>query len=239
MKITTGVVAKAYKLVRAVNTGETSQDEALAELIVEDGLSKGKILAMIHTYKCLVAGTRYTHQNSAQVIDYFLKAIMHEHGDEILAKAVYSVTQHIRHRKLMGLGGMGRIIEVRDKYNGLIRVHDQFVFADDVTSSIAHGKQILVNPYERDKNARIECLRHYGFSCIICSFNFQQAYGEVGKWRMHVHLLIDLSGIATAYELNAIRDLRPVCPNCHSMIHARQPAYTINDVKRMIQNSRR
>ncbi|MDA2921380.1 hypothetical protein MYX76_18130, partial [Desulfobacterota bacterium AH_259_B03_O07] len=38
------------------------------------------------------------------------------------------------------------------------------------------------------------------------------------------------------YKVNPKKDMRPVCPNCHAIIHRRDPPYTINDAKKMIQN---
>jgi 5-methylcytosine-specific restriction protein A len=38
------------------------------------------------------------------------------------------------------------------------------------------------------------------------------------------------------YEVDPINDLIPVCPNCHAMIHRRRPAYSIEEVKKMLGN---
>ena len=47
------------------------------------------------------------------------------------------------------------------------------------------------------------------------------------------------SEISEAYEVNPITDLRPVCPNCHAMIHRQVPAYSIDDIKTMLTVVRR
>jgi DNA-directed RNA polymerase subunit RPC12/RpoP len=36
------------------------------------------------------------------------------------------------------------------------------------------------------------------------------------------------------HEIDPIRDLRPVCPNCHSVIHIKPRPYTIQEVKEMV-----
>lgn len=100
---------------------------------------------------------------------------------------------------------------------------------DDFQNTFSEGKvnQIIQTRYERNPFARKACLVHYGYSCTVCSFNFEEQYGEIGKKYIHVHHLNQISNIGKAYEIDPIKDLRPVCPNCHSMLHRKNPALTI------------
>ncbi len=91
--------------------------------------------------------------------------------------------------------------------------------------------QIKVNAYERSAEARTICLNYHGLNCSVCGFNFEKFYGEVGSGFIHVHHLKPLSEIRNGYQLNPIKDLRPVCPNCHAMLHQRKPAYSIDELK--------
>jgi 5-methylcytosine-specific restriction protein A len=93
-------------------------------------------------------------------------------------------------------------------------------------------KQIVVNAYERNSKARKKCLEHYGLSCYVCGFNFEKEYGDIGVGFIHVHHVIPLSDLDHEYALDPIRDLRPVCPNCHAMIHRQRPPFTIEDIRR-------
>jgi 5-methylcytosine-specific restriction protein A len=95
-------------------------------------------------------------------------------------------------------------------------------------------KQIAVNVYERNAEARARCIRHYGLKCSVCGFDFEQTYGKLGTGFIHVHHLKPLAEVTAEYELNPIRDLRPVCPNCHAMIHKKKPAYTIEELKALL-----
>lgn len=81
-------------------------------------------------------------------------------------------------------------------------------------------QQVLVNKYERNPKARLECINYYGsYKCQICNFDFAQVYGEIGKEFIHVHHIIPLNEIGNEYIVNPINDLIPVCPNCHAMLH--------------------
>lgn len=92
----------------------------------------------------------------------------------------------------------------------------------------------VINIYERDPQARKKCIEHYGYICKVCSFNFEQIYGEIGKNFIHVHHEKELSLMREDYEVDPINDMKPVCPNCHSMLHKRKPAYSIEELKNIL-----
>jgi 5-methylcytosine-specific restriction protein A len=95
--------------------------------------------------------------------------------------------------------------------------------------------RVPVNVYERNPAARAACIAHYGAKCQVCDFDFGECYGEIGEGFIHVHHLKLLSEIGQEYEVNPIDDLRPVCPNCHAMLHQRSPPLTIEELKRRIR----
>lgn len=98
-------------------------------------------------------------------------------------------------------------------------------------------KTVIVNAYERSAAARAACIAHHGANCSVCGMNFQAMYGSVGKGLIHVHHLKALATVETAYEVDPIADLRPVCPNCHAMIHRREPMHSLEEVKTMLRNA--
>lgn len=92
-------------------------------------------------------------------------------------------------------------------------------------------KQIRVNAYERDPKARKACLKHHGYDCTVCRFNFQSRYGELGKDFIHVHHLKPVALTDGEYEIDPVADLRPVCPNCHAMLHRGDSVLSIEELK--------
>ena len=72
---------------------------------------------------------------------------------------------------------------------------------------------------------------------VIFKIDFEKAYGEVGKNIIHVHHLKPLSEIKDEYKVDPENDLRPVCPNCHMIIHRRKPVFSIDEVKAMLENA--
>lgn len=103
-------------------------------------------------------------------------------------------------------------------------------------SKLLEGSVIskLVNYYERNPSAREKCIEHFGFECKACNLNIEKKYGEIGKNFIHVHHITPLSKINEKYEVDPRNDLIPLCPNCHSMIHKKNPPYTLEQLKKII-----
>jgi len=97
-------------------------------------------------------------------------------------------------------------------------------------------RKVAVDAYERSARARAKCIEHYGYSCAVCGFNFQEKYGAIGKGFIYVHHLTPLSEIDELYKVNPLKDLRPICPNCHAMIHSRKPIFSIEELKRKLSS---
>ncbi len=80
-------------------------------------------------------------------------------------------------------------------------------------------KQITVNKYERSSLARAKCVEFHGHNCQICGFDFEKIYGVLGKEFIHVHHIKPIHTIGSKYKIDYVKDLIPVCPNCHAMLH--------------------
>ena len=98
--------------------------------------------------------------------------------------------------------------------------------------------RMAVNACERNPKARRRCLAQYGAWCIICGFNFEAAYGPSAAGFMHVHHIEMMREKRKKHEIDPIRDLRPVCPNCHSVIHLKLRSFTIQEVREVVDAHR-
>ena len=70
----------------------------------------------------------------------------------------------------------------------------------------------------------------------VCGFSFGATYGEVAEGYIHVHHLVPLSEIGEGYEVDPVKDLRPVCPSCHAVIHLGRPPYKPEEIRDFIKN---
>ncbi|PLY36186.1 HNH endonuclease [Pectobacterium carotovorum] len=99
-------------------------------------------------------------------------------------------------------------------------------------------KTVSINAFERNAEARMKCIEYYGYSCQCCGFDFEKFYGEVGKGFIHVHHRFPLSEIKSAYSVDPIKDLIPLCPNCHAMVHRENEVMSIEELKRRINSTK-
>lgn len=113
-----------------------------------------------------------------------------------------------------------------------IQYPDEIIDPETITEGAR--KAITVNVYERDPHARRRCLEHWGTDCYVCGFSFHSRYGDLGVGYIHVHHLRPLSEIGREYELDPISDLRPVCPNCHAMLHRRSPVLSPDELRALL-----
>jgi 5-methylcytosine-specific restriction enzyme A len=93
---------------------------------------------------------------------------------------------------------------------------------------------VLVNKYERNPALRDACIRHHGTKCKVCEFDFQRNYGDIGKDFCHVHHLKPLHKQQGETNINPIKDLIPLCANCHSMIHRRDPPFEPSELRKLL-----
>lgn len=99
-------------------------------------------------------------------------------------------------------------------------------------------RRIAVNAYERDSRARWKCIEHYGTQCFVCGFDFGAVYGPEAEGLIHVHHLRPLATIGETYSVDPIADLRPLCPNCHAVVHLNGGCRTPDDVRAMLDGAR-
>ncbi len=102
-------------------------------------------------------------------------------------------------------------------------VYNDFGIEEKTIGIEGERKKVEVNRYERDRALRDKKIKDNNgdCSCSICGFNFEKAYGELGRGFIHVHHLIPLSQIGRSHNVD-LDKLILVCPNCHAMLHRKK-----------------
>lgn len=156
------------------------------------------------------------YDNSAE---YSYKAL-HEHGFKGFARRNQGLPESVV-QYLESLSSMSDIT---------LEADPEFL-ADNKSYPEGSVAKVFVNRFERNRVAREKCIALKGCICSICSMDFEKIYGEIGKGFIHIHHTTPISSIGKGYEVDYEKDLVPVCPNCHAMLHRKNPPYTIDELR--------
>jgi 5-methylcytosine-specific restriction protein A len=113
---------------------------------------------------------------------------------------------------------------------------EEIDYPDEVqTGPFSEGQvlSVAVNKYERNPEARAACIALKGCRCSICGFDFEKVYGPLGHNFIHVHHIVPLNQIGKNYVVDPAKDLIPVCPNCHAMLHHKKDDGTYPTVQEL------
>jgi 5-methylcytosine-specific restriction protein A len=96
--------------------------------------------------------------------------------------------------------------------------------------------RIEINRYERNQKAKKECLEYYGRKCEVCNFDDKNSiYSNINI--IEVHHLKPLHENNEKHKVDPVKDLRPVCPNCHRALHSKKKAISIEELKEIIKTT--
>lgn len=134
--------------------------------------------------------------------------------------------------KLNSLGFKVVAMEVTDSTTAL---------AEEVPESMWEGgrRTVSVNAYERSAEARAACIEAHGSKCTICNFDFGEVYGPEFQGFIHVHHRVPVSKVGVRYRVDPAKDLVPLCPNCHAVVHYGQKTRSEQEVRQKLRKAKR
>lgn len=95
--------------------------------------------------------------------------------------------------------------------------------------------EIIKEVSKRHKSLVELAKRKYGKKCSVCEFDFGKTFGNHGDGFIEIH---HLKPIAKGKRQTTIEDVRPVCPNCHRMLHRGNVLLSIEDLKKIINKEK-
>ena len=96
----------------------------------------------------------------------------------------------------------------------------------DFESTEGNLKKRWTTVRERNPKARQACIDYWGYKCVVCGMSFGEKYGDLGEGFIHVHHLLPIADSDGERQVDPVEELRPVCPNCHAMLHRKRPPLT-------------
>ncbi len=111
------------------------------------------------------------------------------------------------------------------------------VFPSDDQIEAREGQLLTRVHRYRERNAAIvkrkkaAYLKKYGHLCCeACGFGFQATYGDRGEGFIECHHTKPVSELVTG-EKTKLTDLVLLCANCHRMIHAARPWWSLDELR--------
>lgn len=111
---------------------------------------------------------------------------------------------------------------------------------EDEIDPLGHGlpegalTRVAVNRYERRPANRAAAIAAHGTTCKACGFDFTHFYGTLGDGFIEVHHRTPVSQMAEGYVIDPVKDLIPLCSNCHQMVHREDPPIHADELREMI-----
>ena len=108
---------------------------------------------------------------------------------------------------------------------------------NDPVEGNAEGRRYAVSGsrIERSSKNRIEAIRHHGYKCAACGFDYAQMYGDLGRNYIEVHHVNPLAEQEEECIVNPETDLVCLCANCHRMVHRkRNNVVSIEELRRIL-----
>ncbi|MBP9580176.1 MAG: HNH endonuclease, partial [Parabacteroides sp.] len=92
----------------------------------------------------------------------------------------------------------------------------------------------------RERNSKVIQLAKQNFKnqnghlyCQICGFDFEKAYGKIGKDFIEAHHTIPVSEISPTQKTR-VEDIAILCSNCHRIVHRKRPWLSIGDLSKIL-----
>ena len=89
--------------------------------------------------------------------------------------------------------------------------------------------------YERDRRNRAAAIAIHGLACLACGLTFGERYGAVAEGFIEIHHVVPLGILKGPRVVDPATDLVPLCSNCHSVAHRRNPPFSVEEIRALLQ----
>ncbi|MGV0947538.1 HNH endonuclease [Empedobacter falsenii] len=241
-KITIEKVAELFATAVKFHQNEITLKEATIYLETK-GINSNSSVDYLYNYSNMISGKLFTRTMNVISTKYYLDKILEINGIDSLKKALNSLSLHIDYYESVSNSKVKKRKEILNKYLKDYSISPDEFFGEQIDNEKKNYegaiKTVKMNIYERNPIARQMCINYHLAICKVCEFDFEQTFGIIGKGFIHVHHKKEISEIKKEYEIDYKNDLVPVCPNCHAMLHKRKPAFTIEELKTIINQQKK
>lgn len=131
--------------------------------------------------------------------------------------------------------------------DGLKAYKKAFLYDENLIISEGQSSQVNIKKLERSSKLRQFAINKFTkdgkIKCKVCGFDFEENYGETGKGFIEIHHIKPIFSFTENDNektlKDALKNLVPLCSNCHRMIH-KKPKHpiTLNNLKKIFKLNR-
>ena len=143
-----------------------------------------------------------------------------------------------------GVKAVSKAIQKTSKNKG----EKAFIYDENTVIEEGSVKAVSAKRKQRSKKLREAAIAKYteadgSIKCSVCGFDFRKTYGKLGEGYIAIHHeepVFQMPSEGTTTFINeAIKHVKPVCPNCHSMIHRnKNKMLSIQELKDIIEKNK-
>ena len=63
--------------------------------------------------------------------------------------------------------------------------------------------------------------------------NFGKEFGPLAEGYIHIHHTVPISHLGPDYSIDPVKDLVPLCANCHAAAHRRNPPLSVEELRNL------
>jgi 5-methylcytosine-specific restriction protein A len=111
----------------------------------------------------------------------------------------------------------------------------------DDEEEFPEGAVLFRSHRSRERNRAVVTLakkffikQHGKLACAACNFSFAARYGQLGEGYIECHHTVPISKLSPGAKTK-VKDLIPLCANCHRMVHRRRPWLAPSDLKTLLR----
>lgn len=226
-----------------IKSGALSLSKAANLLVIDVAMGAGSAKDYLVVLNAMLEGHVYKRTIKIDAYNYYFEQFSRTLSISDFTKVIQATELHLNYYSSLGNGSQAAVRTLVDSYRAKLALSVTKVIYPDEVPELLTGfteggvKQVTINAYERDPEARAACIAKFGAICQVCDFDFEKTYGEIGKGFIHVHHKVDIATIGKSYQVDPINDIIPVCPNCHAMLHTEKPAMDIETLRQIIQDN--
>lgn len=127
--------------------------------------------------------------------------------------------------------------EVANTLDTLISVADGTFVDPSEEPWDTEGRSLLKRHVTKERSSKL--IRAFkaqltDYSCTVCGFSFQRAYGTLGAGFIEAHHTIPIATLTEQTKMS-VSDLIAVCSNCHRMLHRSNPPLSMEELQTEIE----